>query len=143
MAKTRQKLIIDLETLFPGETISIGENAVYIEPLNIKQLAVIAAKLNGLFKILNDDGITTENYNSPENLLKIASILLEQFPTVLEEASNIEIESLEQLPLEMVIEILNTVISVNLKSKEKLEGNFKSLTRNFMSPEPIPNEQKN
>lgn len=131
MAKQRQKLEVDLESLFPGETIEIGNQPIYIEPLGIKQLAVISSKLKAFFKILAEDKVTLENYNEPGNLFKIAVVLIEQFPSVLEEASNIELESLERLPIETVIEILNKVIEVNLKSKDKLEGNFKSLTEKF------------
>lgn len=127
----KQKLTIDLKSLFPGETVKIGDQSVYIQPLGLKQLAVISTKLKGILSIFSESGITLENYNEPQNLMMMAAILLNQFPEVLEEASNIEIESLEALPLELIIEILNAVIDVNLKSKEGLEGNFKSLMGKF------------
>jgi len=129
MAKERQKITIDLESLFPGDTLTIGDQVLDLRPLNIKQLAVVARKLKGFGGLLSEEGITWENYSNPENLLKMAVVLLEQFPEVLEEASNIDMDSLQELPIDVVVEILDKVIDVNLKSKEKLMGNFKSLTQ--------------
>jgi len=131
MAKDRTRLNLDLESLFPGDTITIGKQTVDINPLGIKQLAIIARKLKGFGKVLADDGVSWENYNSPENLIKLAVILLDDFPEVLEEASNIALDDLQQLPIDVVVEILDKVIEVNMKSKEKLEGNFKSLAQRF------------
>lgn len=127
----RQRLNLDLESLFPGDTITIGEQTLDIRPLGIKQLATIAKKLKGFGKVLADEGVTWENYNQPENLIKLASVLLDQFPEVIEEGSNIAIEDLQLLPIEIVVEILDKVLEVNMKSKEKLEGNFKSLAGKF------------
>lgn len=127
MAKERQRLNLDLESLFPGDTLKVGDQTIDIRPLGLLQLATIARKLKGFGAVLAEDGVTWDNYNQPENLLKLAVILLEQFPEVLEEASNIALDDLQTLPLEIIIEILDKVLEVNMKSKEKLEGNFKSL----------------
>ncbi len=131
MSRERTRLNLDLESLFPGDTITIGTQNVDINPLGIRQLAVIARKLKGFGKILADDGVSWKNYNTPENLIKLAVILLDDFPEVLEEASNIALEDLQELPIDVVVEILDKVIEVNMKSKEKLEGNFKSLAQRF------------
>lgn len=123
----RQRLNVDLDSLFPGDTLTICEQTISIRPLGIKQLAIIAKKLKGFGKLLSEDGVTWENYNQPENIVKIATVLLDQFPEVLEEASNIDIEDLEVLPIEIIAEILDKVMEVNMDSKGKLEKNFKSL----------------
>lgn len=129
MAKERQKIIIDLEALFPGDTLTVGDQVLDFRPLNVKQLAIVARKLKGFGGMLAEEGITWENYSNPENLLKMAVVLLEQFPDVLAEASNIDTDSLQELPIDIIVEILDKVIDVNLKSKEKLMGNFESLTQ--------------
>lgn len=129
--KERTRLNLDLEALFPGDTLTIGDQTIDIKPLGIRQLAIIARKLKGFGKVLQEEGVTWDNYNQPENLLKLAVILLEQFPEVLEEGSNIAVEDLQDLPIDIVVEILDKVIEVNMKSKEKLEGNFKSLAGKF------------
>jgi len=131
MAKERTRLNLDLEALFPGDTLTIGKQTVDINPLGIRQLAIIARKLKGFGKVLADEGVDWENYNTPENLIKLAVILLDDFPEVLEEGSNIALEDLQELPIDVVVEILDKVIEVNMKSKEKLEGNFKSLAQKF------------
>jgi len=138
---TRTRLKLDLESLFPGDTIDICGNTVDIRPLSIQQLAVIARKLKGFGSILSEEGVTWDNYNQPENLLKLAVILLEHAPDVLEEGSNIAIEDLQVLPIEVVVEVLDKVIEVNMKSKEKLEKNFKSLATKF-NLGPVPASRK-
>lgn len=143
MAKERQRLNLDLESLFPGDTLTIGNQTIDIRPLGIAQLATIARKLKGFGKVLSEEGVTWDNYNKPENLLKLAVILLEQFPEVLEEGSNIALEDLQALPLEIVVEILDKVLEVNMKSKEKLEGNFRSLAGKLnMGPKEKQKSQK-
>lgn len=127
MSTKRTRLNLDLESLFPGDTIEICGQSVDIRPLGIQQLAVIARKLKGFGSILSEEGVDWDNYSQPENLFKLAVILLDHAPDVLEEASNIALEDLQILPIDIVVEILDKVIEVNMKSKEKLEGNFKSL----------------
>jgi len=129
MAKERTRLTMDLESLFPGDTLKIGDQVIDIRPLGIKQLSITARKLKGLVKILADEGVTLDNYNEPGNLLTLTMIILEQAPEILEESSNIALEDLVQLPIEIIVEILSKVIDVNMQSKEKLEKNSKSLMK--------------
>lgn len=139
----RQKLNLDLEALFPGETLTIGESVVDIRPLGILQLSIVVRKLKGFVGVLEGDGVTWDNYNLPENMLKIAIVLLEQFPDVLEEASNIDGDDLKGLPIEVIVQILDKVIEVNLKSKSTLEKNFKSLIGKLgMEKSPAKTPQK-
>jgi len=125
--KKRQRLELDLESLFPGDTVDIGGKIIEIRPLGVLQLSIIARKLKGFGASLVADGVTWENYQDPSNLLKIAVVLLEQFPEVIEEASNVDIEDIQTLPIEYVVQLVDKVVEVNMKSREKLEGNFKSL----------------
>jgi hypothetical protein len=127
----RQRLNLDLDSLFPGESFTVGSTTVFIKPLGIKQIALIAKKIKGLGNLLNEEKITWDNFQQPENLVKLVTIILDNFPEVLEEASNIAIEDIELLPVDMIVDLLNKVIEVNLASKEKLEGNFKSLAGKF------------
>lgn len=139
MARTRTRLTLDWDSLFPGSSLTIGDSTVVIRPLGILSLATIAKQLKGFGKLIADDGVTWETYHHPENLVKIAAILLDKFPSVLAEASNIEEEDLALLPLETILTILNTVLEVNMKSKEDLEKNFKSLAGKFQSLTPSQN----
>jgi len=138
----RQTLSLDIEALFPGSTIKIGNQAIIIRPLNITQIAEISKKLTGVGMILSNKDITWENFNLPKNLFSITTLILENVPEVLEEASNIALSDLQQLPLEMIVVIVNAVIEENLKSKEVLEKNFKSLTEKFLPEQPKKKKTK-
>lgn len=136
----KQKLTLDLEALFPGSTLTIGSDTIIIRPLNIEQLAYLSKKVSSLGTVLSEKNITMENFNTPENLFHIAVIVLENIPEVLEEAANVEIESLRKLPLDIIIQLIAKIIDENMKSKESLEKNFKSLIGKFqtMETEMIP-----
>lgn len=141
--RKRQSLSMDLDSLFPGETIEIGNSSIIIRPLSIEQIALISKKITGLGNILSEQGITWENYEEIENMFKIASVILENFPDVLEEASNVNIEDLKMLPIEPIVQIVDKIIEVNLKSKEGLEKNFKSLISKFPQEEVEKKMKKN
>jgi hypothetical protein len=131
----KQKLNLDLDALFPGSPLQIGNESIIIRPMNIAQLAHISKKISGLTSLLNEKKITIDNFNTPENLFQLAVIALDNVPDVLEEAANVEIETLQKLPLEIIVEIVEKIISENMKSKESLEKNFKSLISKFQEPE--------
>jgi hypothetical protein len=126
-----KRLNLDLEALFPGDILEIGDNKIDIRPLGVLKLVTISKKLKTLIKNLTDEGVTWENYSTPENIFKIATILLEHAPESLSEASGIHIEDINVLPIEEIIRIIDKVVEVNLKSKGTLEKNFKSLTSKF------------
>ena len=129
MARTR--LNLDWDSLFPGDTITIGTAQVVIKPLGIFALATIAKQLKGFAAIVGEEGVTWDNYNSPENIIKLASILLDQFPSVIAEATNIDEEDIIRLPLEHIVALVDKVFEVNLKSRDDLEKNFLSLAEKF------------
>lgn len=142
MAKERQRLKIDLEALFPGEEITIGDSSVTIRPLGLLQLSKISRQLKGFTKSLGDEGVTFDNYSEPKNILILAEVLLNQFPDILEEASNISIDDLNELPIEFIVEIIDVILTVNLKSKGTLEKNFKSLVGKFQVAQKIETPKK-
>lgn len=129
-----QRLNLNLDSLFPGKSIKICDQVVIIKPLNVEQLAMISRTIKGYVDVLVEDGVTWETVKLPANIMKIAVTLLEQFPEVLETASQIAKEDLLQLPVEIIVDILTTVIEVNLESKEKLEGNLNSLIESLNLP---------
>ena len=97
----RQSLSIDLDSLFPGSSITIGTQTIVICPLTIEQLSVLSKKATGLGSILTEQGVTWENFNTPENLFKLAIIILDNVPGILEEAANVELADLKKLPKEV------------------------------------------
>jgi len=129
--KERQRLKVDLLELFPGDTLKIGEQTLMIRPLGAGQIATIIKKFKALTESLKKDDVTWENYNEPESLLKIATKIIDDFPEILEESSNIASEDLQELPIEVIVQILDKVIEVNMAAKDSLVGNFTSLMGRF------------
>ncbi len=129
---SRQKLSLNLDTLFPGEVLQIGSSSILIRPLNIKQIAIILKQLNSVIETLSDNGITFDNFNEQGNIIRIAVVLMDEVPDVLSEASDIDLDDLLALPLDVIITILEKVISVNMKSKDDLVKNFLSLTKKLV-----------
>lgn len=127
MAKEPQRLNLNVDTLFPAETIEIDGQVVEIRPLGFSQLTTVVRKARAYGNLFSTEEITWENFNKPENILTIASILLENAPELISEASNIHVDDITALPPEYVFEIVSAVVDVNMKSKEKLEKNWKSL----------------
>lgn len=127
----RTRLDVDWDSLFPGSELDIAGQKIEIKPLSLFQLAKVTRTLKGFGKLLSKEGVTWENYQHQENIVLIASVLLDQFPEVLSEASNIHVEDIQLLPLEIIVSVLDKVLEVNLESRESLEKNFKSLAAKF------------
>ena len=131
----KQTLSVDLDSLFPGSTFSIGDQSIVIKPLGIEQISVISKKLTGVVEILSEQGVTMETFNTAENLFKLTVVLVANFPDVISEAANLEIADVKRLPIEVLVPLVDKIIEVNLKSKESLEKNFKSLIKRFSQVE--------
>jgi len=127
----RTRLDLDWDSLFPGSDLTIGKQTIPIKPLSLFQLAKVTRTLKGFGKLLSEEGVSWENYQQQDNIVLIASVLLDQFPEVLSEASNIHVEDIQRLPLESIVSVLDKVLEVNLESRESLEKNFKSLAAKF------------
>jgi len=123
----RQRLKFDFDELFPGKPVTIGSTTVIIRPLGIKGISSIITQFNAFVDELAKIGITLDNYQEGTNLLKAATLLVTKFPDVLEEASNIHKDDLARLPIEHVVLIMDTVVSVNIESRDTLIKNFESL----------------
>lgn len=133
----RQTLSVDLDQLFPGGTVTIGDQSIIIKPLGIEEIANLFKKARSWAALLSEAGVTVDNYTTSDNLFKIASVLLVNAPDILEEAANLDIEDIKKLPLEIIVEIVSKIIEVNLKSKKDLEKNFKSLMKMLLPKEKI------
>lgn len=123
----KQRLDLNWKEVFPGEELVIKGATVTIEPLGLQKLATATNKLKALGAEFKKAGITWENYNQPNSLVGLASVILSSCPQILSDASNIALEDLQRLPLEYQMQIIQKVIEVNSKSKDILEKNFESL----------------
>ena len=129
--KSRQRLSINVDSLLPGKAITIGDSNIKIRPMVLEVLDDVTESFQALVGVLKEKEITLENCEDPENMLKIAGVVLRQFPELLEKASDIHIDDLKQLPPHIILEVINTVVDVNLEAKESLMGNWMSLIGKF------------
>ena len=121
------KLNLDFDTLFPGKSYKIQDQEIFITPVNIQQLAYVIKKVKDVIPIIQSHKITFKNFNTFDNILTLTSVLFDNAPEILSEVLGVELESLKQLPLEIIVEMLAIAIEVNLESKESLEKNYQVL----------------
>ena len=127
--KERNRLGIDFSKLYRTTTMEIGGTMVTIRPLTYVQWAELLSKADLIIAKCKEADITMENYREPAKALALAKIIVVDFIDVLAEVSNIHEDDLKALPIEIVVDILGTVIEINLASKEDLEKNFNRLTK--------------
>lgn len=127
--KERNRLGIDFSKLYRTTTMDIGGSMVTIRPLTYVQWAELLSKADLIIAKCKEEGITLDNYRDPMKALTLAKILVVDFIDVLAEISNIHEDDLKALPIEVIVDILGTVIEINLASKEDLEKNFNRLTK--------------
>lgn len=123
MSEKSNLVRLDLAAVFKDKvvTVDIGGQKVSILPLGAKDLSIIVSDINKLWSKLKDDGVTEENYEEPENIMRIAELLLSQFPGVLERATKISAEDIGMLPIDSVVDLLVAAINVNLQSIPAIE----------------------
>ena len=127
MAKERIRLNLDLDSLLPGDAFQIGNDTIIIRPLGLLQYKMVVGKIKALMGVLTEAGVTSQNYRESDKLIIIAETLLTKFPEILSEVSNIDDEDLQQLPLEIIVSLIDKCLEVNLKAKDALLGNWNSL----------------
>lgn len=117
----------DWSDLLPGKDFTIGKNTIVIEPLGIAQLGLAMTKMGGLIKKLTSKGITPDTFNLPENIPVIFGELLAEAPGLFEKAAGIHRDDIARLPIGKGIELLKTVIDVNVESQDSLAKNLTAL----------------
>ena len=134
--KKRTRIKADLDALLPGEEFMIGSQSVTIRPLNLQQYRLIMGKVRSLIEYCKSKGLTEDNFRETDKFIELVEILLDKFPDLLEEVSNIHIDDLQELPVDVVVSLLDKCLEVNVKSKDSLMGNFKSLAEKMSSLNP-------
>lgn len=123
----RIKLTADLDALLPGEDFTIGDQTIVIKPLSLSQVKTIIGRVNLFVAECASNGVSISNIEEPDKFVVAAEIVVTKFPDILEELSNIDSEDLQKLPIDIAVSLLDKCLSVNMKSKDSLMGNFKSL----------------
>jgi hypothetical protein len=117
----------DWEILLPGKVITLGKTQIEIKPLGFEKLASILRRITEFVPKFVMQGITLDNYTEQGNLVKLTQLLMTDLPDILAEVCDLDKEDLLRLPLAPVVEILKTVIEVNVESQENLEKNLLGL----------------
>jgi len=128
MART---LNINFDSLFPGKVVDIAGTKVDIKPLGLAKIAQAVRQLKALGSEFTEAGITWENYNTPQSLFSLAEIIMSAAPSIMEEITDISLEDIQLMPLDVVVELLSVAVDVNMQSKESLEKNLGSLAGKF------------
>ena len=130
MSEAKPRLSLDFSSLFPKKVFRFNDLcSIEIKALGLEQYASFVSKFQEFVGLLKEKGINETNWKETDNAINLAHIVLHNFPELLEEASGVHIDDLRQLPIETVLSLINTVIDVNMESKENLLGNLVSLVQ--------------
>lgn len=124
---------IDWNALFPGKEFVVGDRTHIVSPLNIGQIALITKRVKSILPLINKEEITWENIGTPEKIVSLIPILMENAPDIIAEATGIKTESIMKFPPQYLLSLVTIAIQVNLESKEALEKNFESLIKTFQN----------
>jgi len=114
----------DFELLLPGKIITVGKSEIVIKPLGTEMLKLMFQRLGAIAGTLKEAGITFKNYNKEDQLFKLVEVIMDKAPSLLSDASNIEIADLQRLPVMTNVQILTDVLEINIESQEGLEKNL-------------------
>lgn len=117
----------DWGLLFPDKKYKLANVDLTIRPLTLTQLATFKAKMEEAGPKIEARGVTRDNYNTTENIIFIAGLVVDIMPELLSEVTGIHEDDIKQLPLNALVELLTFVIEMNLECKDGLEKNFKTL----------------
>lgn len=130
LKKVRRKLDINTEELLASKTITIGTQEVPIKQLKLVELALVVSKVKGVAKEITAEGVNASNYNTPESMVTIINSIMSQAPEVLSIASDIDQETIDSLPIENIVDILNAIIEVNVLG-DRIAASFSNLSQKF------------
>jgi hypothetical protein len=129
----------ELESLFEATEVIINDDprvALEIRPLPLSGWARVLRWVRSRLGELREQGVTLDNLDEPANMIAVLAMLLETGPDVLAEASGLDVTTVQSLPLDAAIRLLDGVINANKaslarfrESIEKVMGNFTSLAR--------------
>ena len=127
----KSNLLQFVENIFPQKTIPVGSGTVTLKAMPFGTIVSVITQLKEFGGRLKEQGVTWDNYQEQKQSVIMAVTLAQEFPSLLSEMTNIELESINALPLDVLVEIVSGTVEVNLKSKDNFLKNFKGLTENL------------
>ena len=130
----------DWAEILPGKEFTLGSTVLVIEPFGIADLAKLAIQMKALFKAISESDITTENFDTPENLVTMFKLVMANAPGVLETACGLHRDDIARLPVIKSALLLKEVIEVNIESQDDFAGAMKYLGKLLgpKMPQPTP-----
>jgi len=115
----------DWTNLAPIKEVPLGTKKVTVKPLGFLKLTEIITKLQNTQKELLAVGVTLDNFNDPQNLLVIATHILQRIPEVIIFSCDLDEEDVKNLPINVAVILLETILDANIESQQ---GFIKNLT---------------
>jgi len=117
----------DWDNLIPVKEVKIASQTICVKPLGFKKLRETIKKFNGIKSELIEQGITLDNYNETNNLLTLATVIFDKIPEVLANSTNIRLEDIENLPINIIVKIIEAILDSNIDSQKGLVKNLVTL----------------
>lgn len=117
----------DWGILLPGQEILLGNTAITIRPLNIKDFSSLTSKVTSVVTRIKDRDITMSTLNKGNNFESVIRIIVKDAPEILTILSGIPVRDIIRLPLNKNIEIAARAWEINLADQEALSKNLQSV----------------
>ena len=129
--KTKRSLGINWDEFFPGVPITLGDKKILIPAMDTKTAASVTKRLRSIADDVLSAGISVEQIKKmtdfKELLPIVVPIILEKCPDIISDASNIEQDDIDSMPVMEIIKVVAAIIDANIQSKEIFEKNLQSL----------------
>jgi len=119
----------DWDLLLPGKEVKLGNTRIEVKPLGFQEFVRTVRRLGEVREQLAGEGLTLENFNEPQNLLKLVGVVMDEIPELMSDVLCVEQADLELVPVTVMVDVARTVIEVNVKSQEGLLKNLTALAR--------------
>ena len=130
LKKEKRKLTDeDWDLLLPGEEVKLGATRIDLKPLGFQEFVLTVRRLGQVRDVLAKEGLTLENFNEPENLLKLVVVVMDEVPELLSDILDVDKADLQRVPVTTMVEVARKVIEINVKSQEGLLKNLTALAR--------------
>lgn len=118
----------DWKALLPGEEYKLGGKIpLKLRPLNITEVGKVLRVVDEVKDTLKNRKITLRNYSEAQNLVFIASLMVDKLPEMISDCAGIAIEDVKRIPIDPLVELLSALILVNEKSRDSLIKNLTAL----------------
>jgi len=125
----------DWDEIFKIETIKIGKRNISIKPLTLSEISEVGVyignAINYVTKNIPDFGEEESKMSLVQKIIGyipvFSEIIIEDFPEIVSQMSNIKIEDIKRLPSAIQLDLAVKCLDVNLEGLESLSKNLFAL----------------